>query len=269
MPFAPIQDGQLYYEEYGEGPPLLLVAGLGGVGSYWKPQLEAFSQHYRVIIHDHRGTGQSTRSEITYSVDQMSADLLSLMDHLKLDSAHLVGHSTGGAIGQTLAIIAPQRIDSMVLYASWTKTDAFMGRIMRARKALLKNGVDDYIELSPALLYPDWWLNNNPDKLAALDQATKASFPGASIAASRCQAVIDFDRTSELHRIDRPTAVVCARDDFLTPLYFSEALAREIPGASLKVLEKGGHAVSQVDPAAFNAVVLEFLHSVPARPTSS
>lgn len=269
MPFAPIQDGQLYYEEYGEGPPLLLVAGLGGVGSYWRPQLEAFIPHYRVIIHDHRGTGQSTRSEISYSLDQMSADVLALMDHLKLDSAHLVGHSTGGAIGQTLAITAPQRIDSMVLYASWTKTDAFMGRVMRARKALLQNGVDDYIELSPALLYPDWWLNNNPDKLAALDQATKAGFPSASIAASRCQAIIDFDRTSELHRIDRPTSILCARDDFLTPLYFSEELARKIPGARLKVLDKGGHAVSQVDPAAFNTAVLELLQSVPANTPSS
>jgi aminoacrylate hydrolase len=256
MPFAPIKDGQLYFEEHGKGPPLLLVAGLGGVGSYWKPQLEEFSRHYRVIIHDHRGTGQST-------------DVLALMDHLKLERAHLVGHSTGGAIGQTLGITAPHRIDSMVLYASWTKTDAFMGRVMRARKALLQNGVDDYIELSPALLYPDWWLNNNPDKLAALDAATRAGFPGASIAASRCQAVIDFDRTGELHRIDRPTRVLCARDDFLTPLYFSEELARKIPGATLTVLEKGGHAVSQVDPAAFNVAVLDFLGTVPAAASSS
>lgn len=263
MPYAPISQGQLFYEEYGEGPPLLLVPGLGGVGSYWKVQLDAFTPHYRVIIHDHRGTGRSTRSEITYTVDQMSADLLALMDHLKLDHVHLVGHSTGGAIGQTLAITQPGRIDSLVLYASWTKTDAFMGRVMRARKALLQNGVDEYIMLSPALLYPNWWLNDNPDKLAALDNATKAGFPGPSIAASRCQAVIDFDRSDALGQIDCPTLVVCARDDFLTPAYFSEELARKIPGARLKVLDKGGHAVSQVDPEAFQAVVLDFLRSVP------
>lgn len=269
MPFAPIQDGQLYYEEHGEGPPLLLVPGLGGTGGYWKPQLDEFSRHYRVIIHDHRGTGQSTRSEMTYSLDQMSADVLALMDHLKLERAHLVGHSTGGAIGQTLGIVAPDRIDSMVLYASWTKTDAFMGRVMRARKALLQNGVDDYIEMSPTLLYPNWWLNNNPDKLVALDAATRAGFPSASIAASRCQAIIDFDRTEGLRRIDRPTCVMCARDDFLTPLYFSEELARKIPGATLTVLEKGGHAVSQVDPATFNAAVLNFLRSVSADAASS
>lgn len=262
MPFAPIQDGQLYYEEHGEGPAVLLVPGLGGTGSYWKAQLDALTPHYRVILHDHRGTGQSTRSEIDYSLDQMSADVLALMDHLKLDRAHLIGHSTGGAIGQTLGVIAPERLASMVLYASWTKTDAFMGRVMKARKALLQNGVDDYISLSPALLYPDWWVNGNPDKLAALDQATKASFPGASIAASRCQAIIDFDRTSELHLINVPTCVMCARDDFLTPLYFSEELAKKIPGAKLVVFEKGGHAVSQVDPETFNAALLDYLNTV-------
>jgi pimeloyl-ACP methyl ester carboxylesterase len=56
-----------------------------------------------VVIHDHRGTGQSSRSHIHYTVDQMTDDLLVVMDHLKIEKAHLVGHSTGGAIGQTLA----------------------------------------------------------------------------------------------------------------------------------------------------------------------
>src|SRR5690606_10546339 len=152
MPFAPIKDGQLYYEEHGEGPPLLLVPGLGGVGAYWTPQIADFSQEFRVIIHDHRGTGRSTRTEMDYSVDQMTDDVLALIDHLDLDSVHLVGHSTGGAIGQTMAIDAPQRLASAVLYASWTKSGAFMGRVMRARKSLLQNGIDDYIELTPALL---------------------------------------------------------------------------------------------------------------------
>lgn len=261
MPFAPIEDGQLYYEEYGEGPALLLVPGLGGVGTYWKPQIEAFSSKFRVIIHDHRGTGRSTRCEIDYSIDQMTDDVLALMDHLELESTHFVGHSTGGAIGQTMAIVSPERLDSLVLYASWTKTDAFMGRIMRARKALLGADVEQYIQLSPALLYPDWWLNANPDKLGALDDATRSGFPSAAIVASRCQAVIDFDRTSELGTIDLPTCVICARDDFLTPRYYSQELAGKIPGARLIVLEKGGHAVSQVEPASFNDAVLDFLMS--------
>jgi aminoacrylate hydrolase len=71
--------------------------------------------------------------------------------------------------------------------------------------------------------------------------------------------VIDFDRVADLPRIKAPTLVICARDDFLTPAYFSRELAQRIPGAKLMVLEKGGHAVSQVDPVAFDRAVLNFL----------
>lgn len=260
MPFAKIKDGQIYYEEHGSGPPLLLIAGLGGMGVYWRPQLAAFAQHFRVILHDHRGCGQSTRSEIDYSVDQMSRDVLDLMDHLQIECADLLGHSTGGAIGQTIAITAPERVQKLVLYATWTRVDAFMGRLMRARKTLLETaGADAYIDLTPCLLFPDWWLNQNPDKLNALDRATRESFPSVSIAASRCQAVIDFDRTGELDQIRAPTLALCARDDFLTPLYFSEELARQIKGAELAVLETGGHCLSQVDHAAFDRAVMAFL----------
>ena len=101
------------------------MPGLGGVGVYWKPNLPALSAKYRVIVHDHRGAGQSTHSKIRYSVDQMTDDLVRLMDHLKIEKAHLVGHSTGGAIGQTLALKSPERLKSMVLFATWTKADFF------------------------------------------------------------------------------------------------------------------------------------------------
>lgn len=263
MPYASIKDGNLYFEELGEGPPLLLIAGLGGVGAYWRPQLAAYARHFRVIIHDHRGCGQSTRSETEYSVDLLSRDVIALMDHLGIARAHVLGHSTGGAIGQTMAITAPERVASLVLYATWTRVDAFMGRVMAARKALLETaGAEAYIQLTPALIFPDWWLNQFPEKLAALDAATRENFPSVSIAASRCQAVIDFDRTAELGRIKAPTLVICARDDFLTPLYFSEELARRITGARLAVIERGGHCLSQVDPEAFDRPVLDFLTQV-------
>jgi aminoacrylate hydrolase len=80
--------------------------------------------------------------------------------------------------------------------------------------------------------------------------------------ASRCQAVIDFDRLAELGRIHAPTLVICAKDDFLTPSYLSEEMARSIPGAKLVLLEQGAHAASQTAPEPFDRAVLEFLGSV-------
>jgi aminoacrylate hydrolase len=235
MPTARVGGADIHYEIHGSGPPLLLVAGLGGVGAYWEPQIASFARRFTVVVHDHRGCGRSTRSEIAYSVDQMTRDLVGLMDALAIESAHVLGHSTGGAIGQTLAIEQPERVRSLVLYATWTRADAFFRRVMEARKTLVERaGPEAYVRATPVFLYPDWWLNENPDALAALDRRTIESFPPVAIVASRCQAVIEFDKVDQLDCIRAQTLVVCARDDFLTPPYFSEELAQRIPSARLR-----------------------------------
>lgn len=262
MPKANLGDVEIYYESHGkgDGPPVLLVPGLGGAGSYWNPNLPAFSARHRTIVHDHRGTGQSSASRIQYSVDQMTDDLLRLMDALGIERAHLVGHSTGGAIGQTLAVKHPARLASLVLYATWTRADAFFKRVFEARRTLLTAaGTAAYARSTPVFLYPDWWINQN---LALLEEREKVSipnFPAAEIVASRIDAIVAFDRTADLLRIKAPTLVICAKDDFLTPPYFSEELARRIPGAQLKILERGGHCCSETALEQFNAAVLEFL----------
>jgi aminoacrylate hydrolase len=260
MPKAALGDLELYYEVHGEGPPLLLVPGLGGLGSYWQPNIPAFSAKYKVVIHDHRGTGQSSRSKIRYSVDQMTDDLVRLMDHLQIERAHLVGHSTGGAIGQTLAVTRPERLASLALYASWTKADAFFRRVFEGRRALLTAaGAAAYVRATAVFLYPDWWINDNAALLEEREKITIPNFPAAEIVASRIDAIVAFDRTADLARIRTPTLVLCARDDFLTPPYFAEELARLVPGAELKLLDRGGHCASETMPEEFNAAVLKFL----------
>lgn len=264
MPKAAVDGIEIHYETFGDGPPLLLVPGLGGVGNYWTPQIKSFSECFTVIVHDHRGTGQSTRSEIFYSVDRMTRDLLGLMDALGIEKAHLVGHSTGGAIGQTMAIEHPDRIDKLVLYATWTKCDPFMRRVFEIRKTLLlDSGVEAYIKATPIFLYPDWWINQNADALEKADRDLIPGFPSAEIAASRCDAVMNFDRANQLSEIQACPLVLCAADDFLTPAYFSRELAEQIAGAELKILPRGGHCVSQTQPESFNEAVLNFLQMQP------
>jgi aminoacrylate hydrolase len=260
MPKVAVADGEIYYETHGSGTPVLLVPGLGGVGSYWAPNIPAFSQKYRVVIHDHRGTGQSSRSRIRYSVDQMTDDLLAVMDDLGIDKAHLVGHSTGGAIGQTLAAKRPDRLISLVIYASWTKADPFFRRVFEARRALLvQAGVAAYVRSTPVFLYPDWWINENIGAIEERERAIISNFPPPEIAASRIDAIVEFDRTADLGGIKTPTMVVCAKDDILTPLYFSCDLASMIPGAGLVEIERGGHCASETNTREFNEAVLGFI----------
>jgi aminoacrylate hydrolase len=260
MPKANLGDVEIYYESHGSGEPVLLVPGLGGVGSYWKPNLPAFSAKHRVIVHDHRGTGQSSASKIKYSVDQMSDDLVRLMDSLEIERAHLVGHSTGGAMGQTIAAKHPQRLASLVLYATWTQCDPFFARVFEARKnLLLKAGAAAYVRSTPVFLYPDWWINRNLALIEEREKLTIPSFPAAEIVASRIDAIVAFDRTADLARIKTPTLVICAKDDFVTPAYFSQELAQKISGAKLVLLERGGHCASETVLEEFNQAVLGFI----------
>jgi aminoacrylate hydrolase len=262
MPTVTVDEGEIYYETHGEGPPVLLVPGLGGLGSYWGPNIPAFSASQKVVIHDHRGLGRSSRSLIRYSVDQMTADLVAVMDDLGLDKAHLVGHSTGGAIGQTLAITQPERLLSLTIYASWTKSDPYFRRVFEARRTLLmQGGASAYVRSTPVFLYPDWWINDNIDLIESREKTAIPAFPPAEIAASRIDAIIAFDRTAGLGSITTPTLVICAKDDILTPPYFSRALAKAIPGAHFIELDRGGHCASDTNTAAFDAAVLDFIRA--------
>jgi aminoacrylate hydrolase len=260
MPTIDIGDAEIYYDTYGTGTPLLLVPGLGGVGSYWTPNISALAEQYQVIIHDHRGAGKSSHSPIRYSVDQMTADLVALMDHLKLDKVHLVGHSTGGAIGQTLAVIQPHRLKSMVIYASWTRNDPYFARVFEARRTLLTSaGPAAYVRSAPIFLYPDWWINENLALLEEREKTTIPACPPVDIVASRIDAILDFDRTADLPGIAVPSMILCAKDDILTPPYFSRELARLIPGSELVELDRGGHCASETNTLPFNAAVLDFI----------
>lgn len=262
MPEVSANGARLHYEIHGTGDPVLLVAGLGGAGSYWNPQVPEFSRHYRVVLHDHRGTGRSERSMIAYSVEQMTTDLLGLMDALRIERAHLVGHSTGGAIGQIMAIEHPERLRSLVVANSWTKADAFFRRCFAVRKELLlKSGSAAYQHAAPLFLYPGWWITAHAERLEQEERASLSTFPPVEIAASRIDAILAFDLTTRLKEIRTPTLVICAKDDNLTPAYFSEELAQAIPGAHLALLERGGHACSQTMVEEFNKIVLSFLRA--------
>jgi len=260
MPKADIGDCEIFYERHGAGPTVLLVPGLGGTGDYWNPQIGAFAERYEVIVHDHRGTGQSTKSLITYSVEQMASDCLALMDALQIMSAHVVGHSTGGAMAQIIASEKPERLKSAVYYASWTRADAQFRLCFYMRKSILESqGPPGFARTTPLFLFPPWYNRDHGEAMEAGEATLIPKLPPSEIIASRIEAILAFDRTHQLSRMSVPGLVVCAKDDILTPPYFSQELATGMPNARLEMLDDGGHACSITRPERFNEVVLKFL----------
>lgn len=245
-----------------EGPddPVILVAGMGGALSYWGPNFAALGARHRVVAYDQRGTGRTDRVPVA-SIDQLADDLAALMDALGIARAHLVGHSTGGAIGLVLAARRPERVRSLVAYASIAGADAYRRRVWGLRKRILQTlGPEVYAQTTSLFFYPPAYIAANDVALREAEQRTATQDLGsADIMASRIDAILAFDFARELGRITAPTLVVCAKDDLLTPAYFSEAIAAGVPGARLALLDSGGHALSRSRPEDFNRIVLDFL----------
>jgi aminoacrylate hydrolase len=265
MSKAALDWGALHYDEAGGGDPLLLVSGLNGLAAPWQGIIPGLAERFRVITHDHRGLGRSDAWTGAYSVDQIAADVLGLMDRLGLVRAHIVGHSLGGAVAQAIAADHPGRVGGLVIYASWPGQDAYFNRTMLMRRdVLLHQGVEAFLRTGPLGIYPPRWITENDAALTAALPGAIAAFPGVDKMVARMQACLDHERRAALPRITAPTLVIGMADDVSTPAYSSEEIAAAIPGARLVLLPYGGHNAHQVVPGELRARLLDFLTATAA-----
>lgn len=260
MPSMFINGIHTHYEIHGRGPALVLVSGLGGAGAYWAPQLAALSKTFAVVTYDQRGAGKSDHPDEPYSISTLADDLQALIEALQLEKPVLIGHSTGGAIGQVLAAREPELLAGMVLYASWSKSDAHFNWCFRMRRALLEaSSLEEYVHGSALFLYPPDHIRANAETLSPGLLASVANFPAREVVLRRIDAIMAHDASAQLSRIRIPTLVVCAQDDVLTPPYQSRLLAEAILDSELKVVARGGHSFSETETETFNRIVLDFL----------
>lgn len=253
MPYAGPNDA-LYYEDVGHGHPIFFIPGFGGVGSFWSKQAEFFKDRFRVITIDQRGAGASARSRQKYSLNQMTEDVQIVMDAAGIDAAVLVGHSTGGAIAQTLAAWTPDRVSGLLLSSTWCKPGNYFRRVFEFRRSLLEIGATDLFHKAGIFFrYP-------PDYAEAHDGAFEnGGAVDVDITIARINAILETDQTALMDRIKAPTVVVAARDDCLIPRYMSDEVARCIPGSKYIVLEHGGHFLPETRSNDYNTLLDDFL----------
>lgn len=240
---------------------VLLSAGLGGLGHFWRPQLEALAAHHRVILYDQRGTGANAGAlPDGYSIADMADDVVEVLDSAGVAACHFAGHALGGLVGLELARRAPSRLQSLVLVNAWARVDSHTRRCFDARLALLKHvGVEAYVRAQPIFLYPAAWLSEHEDVVAREEAAGIAHFQGQDNLLKRLSALLAFDATNDLAGIKTPALIAASRDDVLVPFTRSQQLASHLPNATLWLTAEGGHAFTATDPAPFNAAMLTFL----------
>lgn len=201
-------------------PVVLLSAGLGGLGAFWKPQLASLGARFRVVTYDHRGTGANQEAlPANYSIDDMAGDVLDVVAQLGCRSVHFVGHALGGLVGLALAARAPTALRSLTVVNGWSTLLSHTKRCFQVRlEVLAGGGVPSYFRAQPIFLYPATWLEDNQVEVELEVAQGIRHFQGEENLMARVQALEAFEIAGSLQRLQTPTLVVGARDDVLVPV---------------------------------------------------
>jgi pimeloyl-ACP methyl ester carboxylesterase len=243
---APAQEGMaavngvsIYYAEYGAGQPVILLHGGLANSDYWGKLIPDLAPHYRVIVMDSRGHGRSTRDAQPYGYDLMAADVVGLMDYLKIGKADIVGWSDGAIIGLDLAMNHADRVAGVFAFAANSTTAGLKPDIDKnpTFAAFIERAGEEYRKNSPT---PDQY-----DAFLAQIGGMWASQPNWTAA--------------ELGRIRAPVMIADGDHDEAIRREHTEQLAREVPGAQLLILPGVNHFAMLQNPADFNGAVLKFL----------
>ncbi|MDN5937067.1 MAG: alpha/beta hydrolase [Salinisphaera sp.] len=258
MPIAEVRSGvRLHYVESGEGPALVLLHGLGSSGRDWEQQIPEFARHYRVIVPDLRGSGESDKPKGPYRIADFAEDIWALLDTLGIERAHLVGLSMGGATVFEMAARQSQRVTRLVVVNCGPAFPLNSARAlfevgMRLLVVRLK-GMPKMAELVGQRLFPKaeqtalraeftrrYAHNNKKHYLWSL-----RSLPGWTV-------------VERLKNIQAPALMVAAENDY-TPVAVKQAAVDALPDGELAVIAGSRHATPIDSPEVFNRVVLDFL----------
>ena len=255
---ATVNGLRVSFTDVGKGPALLLVHGFPLSRGTWSKQVHAFRSDHRVIAPDLRGLGESEATDGSVPMARYAEDLFELVQHLGLDRVILVGHSMGGYVAMAFAKAYPQVLRGLVLVG--TKAGADAPEAAAARQVLaarvLAEGVSVVVDaMAPKMLSAD---NTDADMATAvqgfMSKATPTGVNGALLGMAERP---DMGASAGLIRVR--TLVVAGTKDAIMPIGESEALARFIPDAMLRLVPGAGHLVAFEAPDAFNAVLKAWL----------
>jgi pimeloyl-ACP methyl ester carboxylesterase len=253
VPSADLTGVRLHYEVEGEGPPLLLLAGMMSDSASWGPLVPLLAPAFTVIRPDNRTTGRTLPAEAPAGLARWAGDAVALLEHLGFPRAHVVGHSLGGLIALHMAAAVPARVGRLALLAAAPVRVPRTHAILRHLLSLRAEGMapDLWLRgLFPWLFHPR--LFHNP---AAVDTmvAQSLAYPhaqGAAAMARQLDALEQSQARLALLEPPPPTLAILGADDLLLPPAIArQALAPLAPSRIVEIVE-AGHSVHWDAPEA-------------------
>lgn len=237
----------------GSGPVVMLSHALGCDLGMWDEVAALLRVKHTVVRYDHRGHGASAGADHPFSIEDLSRDAASLIEHLGLGAVHFVGVSMGGMTAQALAANYPQLVKTITVAhaASYYGSDArktWQARVETVRRygmaAIADGALTRWLSAS--------YIETNPQRVSELRATLLSNLPLAYSHA--CEAVANIDLQSSNARICCPALVIAGSQDQATPYEYSEAIAAQIHGAKLEVINSA-HIGCVEQPVAFAALV--------------
>jgi len=265
MSFVVANGVRTFHRAVGDGPPLLLIAGNGMDHTAFDEQLPSFGRHFRCIVYDLRGIGQSDVPSGGYTTPEMARDALALLDCLEIERAHVAGYSLGGAIGQEMAASAPERVQSLSLYSSFDRPDPYLRlRYDLLVKILLEASPEMWATFTAFSAFGIDYINANEAtvreeiarRVARWASTQPPSKPGL---AGHYNAILQHDASVRLASIRCPTWIAVGSQDPVTPPSYAHRMHAAIRGSRLEIFPDRPHRILNFQAGPFTERALAFL----------
>jgi len=255
----------IYYETYGKGFPIVFLHPFSTNGYIWYFQTFTFAQNHQCIVIDERGHGRSDKPQQGYAIKEMAADVVAVLDDLKINKAIFVGNSIGGMLVMQTNLDNPDRVAANVILSSGTNLAA--GMPAEAKAAFQKDPTGTF----EALVEGAFSAKSKRERPELLDLMkacflVEDNFPKHTFFGSMADpgGVFNWNISDRLKDIRKSTLVLAGEEDQATPVAANKFLADNIPGAQLRVIKDIGHFYQIESPAAFNRELAQFVKQVAA-----
>jgi 3-oxoadipate enol-lactonase len=255
MPVTITENTSIDYDINGEGPPLLLIGGLGFGRWGWFKQVPAFARHFRTITFDVRG-----ERRLENGVGDLLRDVVSLLDHLGVKKAHVLGTSLGGFVGQELALLRPDLVDRLILVCtSYGGPEAMSPQALADMLGWGSLSPEGVVRRGLETATSETYRAEHADEFEQIVSWRLADSPSGAAYYEQVRAGASFDLSRDVGHITAPTLVIHGAEDRYVPVANAAALAGAIPDARLRVLDHAGHLVFIERFADVNREVVSFL----------
>lgn len=239
-----INDFQMYYEDTGKGPTLVLIHGMGGDSSEWSLLTPELSKEIRCIAVDLRGHGKSEKPDQPYTQDMFADDVAALLDTLKIDKAYLCGISMGGFVALKMALHHPKKVKGLILIDTAARISAKTVEVgAKWAKTFAEKGLDAYIEAEIKDIFHPMFVRRHKDmvKLFADSMRTRDSSTIMRIQQGYMKSPLTLDK--EINKIKVPTMIIHGKEDKVVPVEEAEFMHKQIPNSKIAIIPYGGHGV--------------------------